>query len=102
MKKFKGYFFVPLLGFLAGGCAEVSQNLGQNIAMISEAPKNNCTSLGELSSSVGSGPYQLKELKNRAAQKGANTILVKSQKLHFRKQISSMETTTIIEAYRCP
>lgn len=101
MRKLKVYSFVCFLIFLTSGCAELGQGAGGDVSVVTQAPGKNCTSLGEFSSSVGSGPYQLKALKNRAAQKGANTVIVKSQKLHFRKQISGMETTTIVEAYRC-
>lgn len=101
MKKTESYLAVLFMCMIAVGCTQINPTVNQNISVMNQIPGKNCVSLGELSSSVGSGPYQVKELKNRAAQKGANAILIKSQKLYFRKQISGMVTTTTIEAFQC-
>jgi hypothetical protein len=101
MEKFGIHLSVLFLSLLVGGCASIYQDDGQNVTLMKQVSEKSCISMGEFSSSVGSWPSQLKNLKNRAAQKGANTIVVKSQSLHFKKQISGMETTTVVEAYRC-
>lgn len=73
---------------------------GKNVVTLKHADKT-CKSLGELSSNVGSVTTQLSYLKNLAAQKGANAIVVEEQKWRYNKQISGAAPSTVVTAYSC-
>lgn len=101
MKKFNRNLFVLFLAALLGGCAGFAQSSNEKATLMDHAPAKNCVSMGELSASAGAGSYQVEQLKKAAAQKGANVIVIKSQKGHFNKQISGIKVTTVVETFRC-
>lgn len=100
MRKPTLFFSALFLCALIASCAQLSGANGGNVVILNEV-HGSCRSLGELSSNVGSVTTQLNNLKNLAAQNGANAILIKNQKWHFRKQISAMAPSTIVIAYDC-
>lgn len=102
MKKYTRVIIAFFMCSSLVGCMHAQNNAtNHDVIVAKQLPNKNCKNLGELSIGVGSAPTQLSYLKNIASQKGANIIVIKSQKWHYRKQISSLEPSTTVDIYDC-
>lgn len=111
MKTLTKVSITVLIALFLDGCAEFSQHAADTVVIKPFKP-DHCTYLGYVLSTLPSGSQMysndksirerhINELKKKAHDLGANTIVITSARTVFKKQISSTEHSMAADAYRC-